>query len=76
MLVNIDKTPPTVTGSPADGDVVNGTKPPFVIEHSDELSGISAASLQVLLDGTNDVTANFDSFAAGSIWTPTIIPEA
>lgn len=43
-FVSIDTNAPSLTGSPAEGDMVNGTKPPFVIEYSDALSGNETGS--------------------------------
>ena len=71
VLINIDTQAPTLTGSPADGEVYAQTKPPLVIEYTDELSGVDPSSLQVILDGTNDVTANFQKFDNGAYWQPT-----
>ncbi|MSR65422.1 MAG: hypothetical protein EXS18_06535 [Verrucomicrobiae bacterium] len=70
VMVSIDKTVPTVTGQPANGDVICTLRPPLVVAFSDELSGIDATSLHVLLDGTN-ITANFQTFAAGAYFVPT-----
>jgi hypothetical protein len=70
VLVNIDTQAPTLTGSPGDGDIVNSLRPPFVIEYSDELSGVDSSVLSVVLDGTN-ITAQFETFFAGALWAPT-----
>ena len=70
VMVSIDKTVPTVTGQPANSDVICALRPPLVVEYADELSGIDPSSLQVLLDGTN-ITAHFQTFAAGAYLVPT-----
>jgi hypothetical protein len=69
VVVSMDKTPPAITGRPAEDEAKLCPRPVFFIRYSDELSGTVPTSLQVLLDN-NDITANFHSVAAGAYYKP------
>jgi hypothetical protein len=70
VVVSIDKTPPSLTGHPADGEVEHNPRAPIAIQYSDELSGVDASGLQVILD-TDDISLDFQHYSAsGAIYVP------
>jgi hypothetical protein len=65
VFVNID-----LTGHPGDQEVEHNQRAPIVIQYGDELSGVDASSLLVLLD-TNDISQSFQHQPGrGAIYIP------
>ncbi len=70
ILVNLDKTAPTITLDPGNGQSFDLSHPLLIVEYADTngvvSSGLNLDSLVITLNG-NDVTTNFHRFANRSI---------
>ncbi len=66
----IDATPPVISNiQPEDGSTIEEAKPVISAEYSDNLSGIDASSVKLLLD-TQDVTGNATVTETSITYTP------
>jgi hypothetical protein len=69
FTANIDKTPPNLTLTPADGTMASTNPPAFVVTYADGLSGVDTNTLQILVDENNS-TNLFNITATSATYTP------